>query len=142
MTEQSTDNSNLIVSIPRYNDRVHPRFGQAKDFLVADISLNNKKIYTLSEVCWTPLQNPPLIDWLSDIGTNVVLCGGIHPKFQHVLYSLGVLVIWGFRGETVPILKDWVTTTSLNDLCEHKKLFVSPKSICRNRLGNKQGRKI
>lgn len=98
-----------MIAVPSYENRVMPRFGQAKEFHFADIDATTGKIIEL-RVHQLPasLLNFQTIPWLVQHEVQGVICAGIHPRFQSALQSEDIWVCWGYIGEVVSVIKQWI----------------------------------
>lgn len=90
-----------------------PRFGCSRSFIFADILEPEDKVAEYTERTWSPDKNPDLPNWLRQHKVEGVLCGGIHPRFQIALEAQGLWVIWGFRGEIIEVLYQWLSATPI-----------------------------
>lgn len=116
MTRQILSDTMFRVALPCYENRVMPRFGCSRAFVFADILKNENTLSKCTEHTWIPETDPDLPTWLRLRNVTGVLCGGIHPRFQIALEAQGLWVSWGFRGEILDILKQWLTHTSATQI--------------------------
>ena len=136
----------IRVALPCYENRVMPRFGCSRSFIFADILESEDKVAEHTEHTWSPDKNPDLPNWLRLQNVEGVLCGGIHPRFQIALEAQGLWVIWGFRGEIIEVLNQWLSTTPVKRVsgetpgpltcCRLQKPIAGnspPKAICTRR---------
>lgn len=92
----------MKVAIPLFNSRVSPRFDFASRLLIAKI--DNKKVidrreYSLANL--NPIRRSAL---LSELGVNVLLCGGISDFSVRLLIGNGIEVIPMVTGEVEGVL--------------------------------------
>jgi len=87
----------MNIAIPVYENRVMPRFGCTRQLVIACIQRNEiveQKQLTLTNESFGEL---PAI--LVSEQVTLMICGGIHPRFQHLLHQQQIEVAWGVRGE-------------------------------------------
>jgi predicted Fe-Mo cluster-binding NifX family protein len=87
----------MNIAIPVYENRVMPRFGCTRQLVIACIQhdeIVEQKQLTLTNESFGEL---PAI--LASEQVTLMICGGIHPRFQHLLRQQQIEVIWGVRGE-------------------------------------------
>ncbi|MBI5440624.1 MAG: NifB/NifX family molybdenum-iron cluster-binding protein [Deltaproteobacteria bacterium] len=97
----------LNVGIPIYAGRVLPRFGVAREFLVASIERGTAKLVTIQTCRWREPSPEGIGAWLRSLGVEWVVCGGIHPRFLVALEAEGLRVVWGQRGPADEVLRQW-----------------------------------
>lgn len=92
----------MKVAIPLYGNRVSPRFGYTRDFLI--VELDGKK--EIDRRILTMEINYParMADRLAREGVSLVLSGGMNPYFQEQFRSRNIGVIWGLMGEADDVL--------------------------------------
>jgi predicted Fe-Mo cluster-binding NifX family protein len=103
----------VLIAVPCYGSRVLPRFGQAREFFFAEADLASRTLRGLRRQSWDLYEEPQMIRWLCRAGVDIVLCGGIHPRFQVALLSEEIGVVWGFRGEVEEVLGQWLKEEDL-----------------------------
>lgn len=106
----------IRLALPCYENRVMPRFGCSRNFVFADILVPEKQISEYTDHAWSPDKHPDLPAWLRLKNVDGVLCGGIHPRFQIALEAQGLWVTWGYRGEIISVLNQWLSSTSANQV--------------------------
>lgn len=127
----------LLIAIPCYGSRVLPRFGQAREFVFAEVDPGDGVPRRLRRCNWDVCQEPQLARWLRREGIEAVLCGGIHPRFQLALGAEGIRVAWGFRGEVEEVLRQW-----LNERGPAKENCADPvvaQTVCPSRRMVRKG---
>ncbi len=78
----------MKVAIPRFGDRVSPRFDCANSFLVVTMERDgNAEREELSAADWAPHDR---INRLVDLGVDTVICGGIDRWSADSLLSVGI----------------------------------------------------
>lgn len=115
----------LRVALPCYENRVLPRFGAARTFVIADLDRNGSTPPVCRHHAWDPVVDAALPAWLKQMQVAGILCGGIHPRFQVALETEGLWVAWGFRGEIGMVLKLWLEGNGPAHISEHQPDFVS-----------------
>jgi predicted Fe-Mo cluster-binding NifX family protein len=86
----------MRVAVLLFRDQVAPRFGATRHAAVATIERGvelGRELLDLRDAF--PEQIP---DQLAEAGAEVLICGGIHQRFQSRLAQLGVRVIGGVVG--------------------------------------------
>jgi predicted Fe-Mo cluster-binding NifX family protein len=97
----------MKVAIPRYDQRIAPRFGFTQDVLV--VELEGRGVRSTESVAVDrrfPHQIPELLHCK---GVQVVLTGGINVDFQEMFRALGIKVIWGLIGTPEEALEAFVS---------------------------------
>jgi predicted Fe-Mo cluster-binding NifX family protein len=96
----------MKIAIPRYAERISPRFGFTQDILVVDMGANgiqSREIIHLDRRF--PHEIPEL---LARKGVQVMLTGGINLHYQTLLRTMGIQVIWGLIGTPEDALEAFV----------------------------------
>ena len=100
----------IRIAVPSYENRVMPRFGQAREFHLAEVDASAGSILSLHR---HPLPESAssfqAIFWLAQNGVQGVVCAGIHPRFQTALHSENLWVCWGYQGEVESVIQQWLT---------------------------------
>ena len=92
----------MKLAIPLYTNRVSPRFGYSRRFLVVDIKADHE---LGREVLAVDIQSPPQIaKCFAAEGIDLVLCGGMNSAFQKEFQLRNIGVIWGLIGEAEDVL--------------------------------------
>lgn len=81
------------IAIPVVNGLLSAHFGHCHFFLIVDIV--NDEVVQTQEVIPPPHEPGVIPRWLSDLGVNVVLVGGIGQKAVSLFQKLGVEPIIG-----------------------------------------------
>ncbi|MDH7499986.1 MAG: NifB/NifX family molybdenum-iron cluster-binding protein, partial [candidate division NC10 bacterium] len=93
----------MRIAIPLFHSRVSPHFAYAPEILLATQGKENHWAREkISCAHMAPLQKVGL---LSQVGVNVLICGGINGEFLHYLECQGIQVIAGVMGEAEEALK-------------------------------------
>ncbi len=113
MNTNANSEHTVLIAVPCYGSRVLPRFGQAREFFFAEVDLAGRILQGLRRQSWDLYEEPNLIHWLCREGVDLVLCGGIHPRFQVALMAEAIGLVWGFRGEVEEVLRQWLQEEDL-----------------------------
>ncbi|MBI5017912.1 MAG: NifB/NifX family molybdenum-iron cluster-binding protein [Deltaproteobacteria bacterium] len=96
-----------VVALPVYGTRVLPRFGIAREFLVAEVDPLAPAVRSATRHAWDPCAAPSLPAWLHGLGATGVICGGIHPRFRVELETADLWVLWGQQGDAEEVVRRW-----------------------------------
>lgn len=96
----------MNIAIPIYGTRVMPRFGSTREMKV--ITVEDGSIVGNKQVSLTPQTFLPCL--ISE-KVSVVICGGIHPRFQQAIRESGIQLIWGVVGEWEEVLQGYLKGT-------------------------------
>jgi len=91
----------MKVAVPLFGQEVSPRFGCSTQVLIAEVTESGVEVEGAQDLTVTPGQWPELF---SNIGVSVVVCGGIHRRFQQELEQRRIRVIWGVIGPAADAL--------------------------------------
>jgi predicted Fe-Mo cluster-binding NifX family protein len=97
----------IIIGVPIYGNRVLPRVGAAREFLLASVQRGTAQIQSVQTCRWGASPPEEIGPWLRGLGAEGVICGGIHPRFQVALEAEGLWVLWGQRGPADEVLRRW-----------------------------------
>lgn len=103
----------MNIAIPVYEGRVMPRFGCTRQLVIARIEdgqIAEQKQISLTNELFREL---PTI--LIREQVTLMICGGIHPRFQHLLHQQQIEVLWGIRGEWSQVVQAYLEGTLLPD---------------------------
>ena len=92
----------MKIAIPMFNSRVSPRFDFASRMLIATI--DNGKVVERREHSLTNLNPIRRSALLSELGINVLICGGISGFSVRLLMGNGIEVIPMVAGEVEDVL--------------------------------------
>jgi len=95
---------------------VHEHFGRAPYFLIIDVEEGKVKNAEIVEGIHGEdrgVGKVPRV--LSELGVNVVICGGIGAKAVEILRKLGIEVVEGVRGPVREALKRYLSSYSFHD---------------------------
>jgi len=96
----------MKVAIPLYGNRVSPRFGYTRDFLI--VELDGKKEIDRRILTMEISYLARMADRLAREGVSLVLSGGMNPYFQEQFRSRNIGVIWGLMGEADDVLATYL----------------------------------
>ena len=82
---------------------VFQHFGQTQNFLLVDV-LNNGKLATMI-VDNGGFSHAELVDYLSHLEVNVLICGGLGNRAINLLAAIGIKVIPGITGDALEAVK-------------------------------------
>jgi predicted Fe-Mo cluster-binding NifX family protein len=90
------------IAIPMFNTRVSPRFDFASKVLVATVHARqvvDRETYSLNNL--NPIRRSSL---LSDLGVNILICGGISSFSQRLINANAIEIIPMVQGEIEEVL--------------------------------------
>ena len=92
----------MKIAIPMFNTRVSPRFDFASKILVATVDgrqIVDRETYSLINL--NPIRRSSM---LSDLGVNIIICGGISSFSQRLISANAIEVIPMVQGEVEEVL--------------------------------------
>ena len=92
----------MKVAIPIYENRVCPRFGFSREFLVVETRAKrelDRKMFAMD--IESPMQ---IAECFAKEGIDLVLSGGMNADFQREFRLRNIGVIWGLIGEVDDVL--------------------------------------
>ena len=92
----------MKIAIPMFNSRVSPRFDFASRMLIATI--DNREVVERSEHSLKNLNPIRRGALLSELGVNVLICGGISDFSMRLLMGNGIEVIPMVAGEVEDVI--------------------------------------
>ena len=109
----------MRIAIPIHGDRVMPRFGCAREMIIATVE-DGRVLATkrLTDAAYN-------VQSLSDVEqVSVLICGGIHPRFQQLFQKQNIKIIWGVAGPWQDVLHAYLTGTLQRDhaLCMRRRM--------------------
>lgn len=109
----------MRIAIPIHGDRVMPRFGCAREMIVATVE--DGRVLATRRLAATTYDIQPLLDVEQ---VSVLICGGIHPRFQQLLQSRNIEIIWGVVGPWQDVLHAYLNGTLQRDhtLCGRRRI--------------------
>jgi predicted Fe-Mo cluster-binding NifX family protein len=99
----------MNIAMPIYGTRVMPRFGCTRELMVVTVedgTIRSRKRLTIPPDMFRSL---PAIFASEQI--SVIICGGIHPRFQQALQRQHIHLVWGVVGEWQEVLQAYLTGT-------------------------------
>ena len=108
----------MNIAIPVYENRVMPRFGCTREMII--VSVEDGKIISNKQLTIT-LQADILRLAVSE-QVSVLICGGIHPRFQQILQEQNIELVWGVVGEWQEVLQAYLEGTLQTNptFCPHQ----------------------
>jgi predicted Fe-Mo cluster-binding NifX family protein len=109
----------MKFAIPMANGKLTAHFGHCQEFAIIDVEEN--EIRNKSVLVPPPHEPGVLPQWLSQMGTNVVIAGGMGHRAIMLFDQAGIKVVTGAPVELPEILvKDYLTNalTTGNNLCD------------------------
>lgn len=110
----------MNIAVPIYGERVMPRFGLTRDMIIAAVA--EGKIASEKHVAMTAEMFATLPKVFIAEQVSLVICGGIHPRFQQAFESQQIQVIWGVIGEWRAVIQAYLSGTLQTDpeFCLHR----------------------
>ena len=99
----------MNIAIPIHRNRVMPRFGCAREIMV--VTVEGDRIVSRKRVMMTPEMFVSLPAVLASEHISVMICGGIHPRFQEAIQRQNIQLIWGVVGEWQDVLQAYLNGT-------------------------------
>jgi len=96
----------MIIAIPIHEDRVMPRFGCARDVMI--ITVEAGAVRTTKRLTSAASGLQPL---LTDEHVTILICGGIHPRFQQRLQQQNIEIVWGVVGHWRDVVQAYLDGT-------------------------------
>ena len=119
------------IGIVVFNNEVSPRFGMSPALMVAQVE--GKTVKQSETASLEAVPPGALADFIAGQGVKVLICGGIHERFQTALEQRGVKVIWGIIGPAEQALNEYLAGALKPDR------FLCPR---RQRRRRKHGRSM
>ena len=99
----------MNIAIPIHGSRVMPRFGCTREIMVVAVEdgrlVSRKRVRMTSEM----FESFPAI--LASEHISVMICGGIHPRFQQAIQGQDIQLVWGVVGEWQEVLQAYLNGT-------------------------------
>jgi predicted Fe-Mo cluster-binding NifX family protein len=99
----------MNIAIPIHGSRVMPRFGCTREIIV--VVVEGDRIAARKRVLMTPEMFVSLPELLASEQISVMICGGIHPRFQEAILRQNVQLVWGVVGEWQDVLQAYLNGT-------------------------------
>lgn len=111
----------MKFAVPTYGGKLCAHFGHCEAFAIIDTDGDGRII---KETLETPPPHEPgvLPEWLSKMGVNCVIAGGMGSRAQQLFAQKGVMVITGAIGEDPKeIVQNYIrgTLTTGANTCDH-----------------------
>jgi predicted Fe-Mo cluster-binding NifX family protein len=116
----------MKIAIPIHGSRVMPRFGCTREMLIVTVK-EGQRLAT-KRLTLTPADFVTLPALFRSEQVTVLICGGIHPRFQQALQGQQIHLVWGVVGEWEAVLQAYLNGTLQSDpafcLChQHRRGF-------------------
>lgn len=96
----------MKVVIPLYANRVCPRFGYSREFLIVETQENRE---VDRQVVSLEIESPVQIaEWFAKNGVDLILSGGMNAEFQREFRLRNIGVIWGLIGDVEDVLSTYL----------------------------------
>jgi predicted Fe-Mo cluster-binding NifX family protein len=99
----------MNLAIPVYGSRVMPRFGFTRKIMV--VTVEDGRIVSRKRLKMTPETLISLPAVLASERVSVMICGGIHPRFQQAIQGQNIQLVWGVVGEWQDVLQAYLKGT-------------------------------
>jgi predicted Fe-Mo cluster-binding NifX family protein len=99
----------MNIAIPIHENRVMPRFGCTREMIV--VTVEDGRIASRKRLMITPQMWASLPAVLAEEHISMVICGGIHPRFQQALQGQNIQLVWGVVGEWQEVLQAYLNGT-------------------------------
>jgi predicted Fe-Mo cluster-binding NifX family protein len=86
-----------------------PRFGCTREIMV--VSIEDGRIASKKRLGITPEMFLSLPTVLASEQVSVMICGGIHPRFQQAIQEQKIQLVWGVVGEWQEVLQAYMNGT-------------------------------
>lgn len=90
----------MIIALPVADGTLCSHFGHCEHFAVVEVDETEKRIVKITEEVPPPHEPGVLPRWLGELGTNVVIAGGIGQHAQQLLAQSGIEVVAGAPADT------------------------------------------
>ncbi|GAK56844.1 hypothetical protein U27_03808 [Candidatus Vecturithrix granuli] len=99
----------MNIAIPIHGTRVMPRFGYTREILI--VTVEDGQYRSTKRRTLTPADFADLPKLFASEQISVLICGGIHPRFQQVIQGQNVQILWGVVGEWEEVLDAYLKGT-------------------------------
>ena len=99
----------MNIAIPMYGKRVMPRFGCTREIMI--VTVEDGQILSRKRLTITQEKFISLPELLASERIAVMICGGIHPRFQQVIQRQNIQLVWGVIGEWQDVLQAYLNGT-------------------------------
>lgn len=112
----------MKIAIPLAQGKLCMHFGHCEQFALIDVDENTKEIKTENYATPPPHEPGILPKWLSDMGTNCVIAGGMGGRAIGLFESYNIRVITGAPAEAPRLLVNDFLNNRLEsgpNVCDH-----------------------
>lgn len=99
----------MNIAIPIHENRVMPRFGYTREMLI--VTVEDGEYRSAKRRMLTPADFADLPQLFASEQVSVLICGGIHLRFQQIIQGQNILIIWGVVGEWEDVLEAYLKGT-------------------------------
>jgi predicted Fe-Mo cluster-binding NifX family protein len=95
-----------------------PRFGCTRECMVTTVE--DGKVLATERLTATAQSIGPVLETER---VSVLICGGIHPRFQQLLQGQNIEIVWGVMGDWQDVLQAYLNGTLQQDrtCCVHRR---------------------
>ena len=99
-----------------------PRFGCTREIII--VTVEGDRVAARKRVLMTSEMFVSLPELLASEQISVVICGGIHPRFQEAIQGQNIQLVWGVVGEWQDVLQAYLNGTLQTNpsFCLHHNL--------------------
>ena len=112
----------MKIAIPVAEGRLSAHFGHCEEFAIIEVDEQSKDTFKKS-MQQSPPHEPGLLPrWLHELGTDVIIAGGMGPRAQQLFAQNGISVIVGAPAETPEQLASAYLNGTLRageNICDH-----------------------
>ena len=113
----------MKIAIPLANDVLCPHFGQCQQFAVIEVNPDTKEIISTEKHTPPPHEPGAYPEWLSGLGCNMIIAGGMGGRAISLFEQNGIHVIIGIpNNDPVKIVNEYLNS----DLKNGKNLCGEP----------------
>ena len=112
----------MFIAIPVNNNKLDLHFGHCKSFTLIKIDIEEKKILSQEDVLAPPHEPGLLPVWLAQLGTTMVIAGGIGQRAKDLLSKQNIKILIGAPQESPEVLVNKYLTGALElgeNSCDH-----------------------
>lgn len=112
----------MKIAIPLAGGNLSMHFGHCDSFVLMDVDVDGKQILSKQELPSPPHQPGLLPQWLSDLGANVIIAGGMGQRAQSLFTQQGIQVLVGASCDTPENLATAFLAGTLQtgeNVCDH-----------------------
>jgi predicted Fe-Mo cluster-binding NifX family protein len=99
----------MTIAIPIYENRVMPRFGFTREIIV--VTVEDEKVVSNRRLTISQEELLSLPAMLASEQVSVLICGGIHPRFQQAIQQQRIELIWGVIGDWQEVVSAYLDGT-------------------------------